>query len=160
MKYLLFLGFWLFAGVAFAGEPTLVYFVRHAEKVDDSADPQLSAPGKERAAWLENFFSEIEIDQVFASQYQRTIHTVKPVAESHGKEVVVVDAGKPEVLVEKLKAADGGIFLVAGHSNTVPDLIKRCGGPEFEIDHEDYDNLFLVILDGEQTWVQRFRIKP
>lgn len=150
----------LIACICAASEPTLVYLVRHAEKVDASRDADLSPKGLERANALKSFFEKIQIDAVYASQYIRTQKTVKPVADARGLAVNVVDAGKPNELVSKVMASAGKTILIAGHSNTTPKLIELLGGPVVEIPDDVYQNLFLLILQDGHCVFQQFQFQP
>ena len=143
----------------FAADPTLVYLVRHAEKVDSSKDADLSATGMARAEALRAFFEKIEINHVISTEYQRTRKTVAPTAASKKLEVETVPAGNPQRLIDMIRKNSGKVFLAAGHSNTVPDLIKRLGAGDLEIAYEDYDNVFLVILSGDKASLQQFRFQ-
>ena len=142
-----------------ASDPTLVYLVRHAEKVDTSRDPDLSEQGYRRAAYLNHFFETIALDTIYSSEFKRTRDTVKPLAKTKGMEVTEVPASQPERLVDLIKANPGKTILVSGHSNTLPDLIKRLAGPSLTIDESQYDNLFLLILTGQKTLCQQFQLK-
>lgn len=143
-----------------AGEPTLVYLVRHAEKVDESRDPDLSAAGEARAKALAQFLQDVPLDWLVCSQFKRTRQTLMPLATDQDLEPTTVAAGQPDKLVDAIRERVGQTIVIAGHSNTVPDLIARLGGPKVVIDHDDYTNLFLLIIDGDQTLMQRFRFQP
>ncbi|MBI5364950.1 MAG: histidine phosphatase family protein [Planctomycetes bacterium] len=111
--------------------PTTLCFVRHAEKEASSEpkDPTLSAAGRKRALALAALCSHGPVTHLFASEYRRTRETLLPLAEQLGLEVRGVPAGKPGELVRALEALpEGSVALVAGHSNTLPDLIARLGG--------------------------------
>ena len=149
-----------FSSFLFSGEPNLVYLVRHAEKVDESRDADLSQEGFRRATALKQFFEHVSIDRIFASQFQRTQKTVQPVAEAKDLTVGIVDARLPDKLIESIKSGQGQVILVAGHSNTVPDLIRLMGGPQLTIGHDDYSDLFLLILQDGKTILQRFQLNP
>ena len=48
-------------------------------------------------------------------------------------------------------------MLIVGHSNTVPDLLKRLGvTTEVTIGDDDFDNLFVVVraASGEPTLIR------
>ena len=144
-----------------SAEPTLVYLVRHAEKVDQSKDPDLSEAGYRRVETLRRFFAKIPIDLVVATQYQRTQRTVRPIAGDQNRALEVIPAEHPEKLVEQIRQNPGKTILVAGHSNTVPDLISRLKGPKVQIQDHEYNDLFLLILADDQTTVlQSFQITP
>jgi broad specificity phosphatase PhoE len=150
----------LLPSLALAGEPNFIYLVRHAEKVDDSRDPELSDAGRARAVALTEFFAEIHVDAVFATEYQRTRDTVAGIAQARDLEVTVHPARDSAGLAEKLTAMDGQTTVIAGHSNTVPAIIAALGGPTLEIDHSDYENLFLVVLVDGKAHLQQYRFVP
>ena len=141
-------------------EPTLVYLVRHAEKVDSTDAAGLTAEGQARAEKLGAFFERIPLSAVYASEYNRTQRTAAPVAKAAGIEVTVIPARKPESILKAVQAAKGKAVFVAGHSNTIPELIHLLGGPKTSIDHGDYDNLYLLILHDEGAVLQNFRFIP
>ena len=121
------------------------FIVRHAEKADDGTkDPPLTLEGIARAGELAAMLKDAGISGFFASEYQRTQLTVKPLADLAGAEVTVVDAKDYDALIEKCRAVNGNV-VIAGHSNTVPDIVKKLTGREFEIGHDEYDNLFVVV---------------
>ena len=49
-----------------------IVVVRHAEKVDESADPALSAAGIARAEALALALKSMDVKAVYVTQYQRT----------------------------------------------------------------------------------------
>jgi hypothetical protein len=65
-------------------KPLVVFLVRHAEKMDYSKDPELSASGKERALDLVNILRSTNIEHVHSSDFIRTRETAKPTAEEFG----------------------------------------------------------------------------
>ncbi len=134
------------SGCATAG-PTVV-LVRHAEKADDSKDPPLTAKGHQRAKALQRLLSRTGVDAIYSSEYQRTQATVAPLSDATGIRTEVISAREPEVLLEKLRShAPDDVVVVAGHSNTVPDLIAQLGAEvPPAIEHHEYDRVFLVTL--------------
>lgn len=156
MKYLLL---WMLVVLpVMAGEPTLVYLVRHAEKVDDSRDADLSERGLKRAAELAAFFEKIEVNQLYASQFQRTQKTLQPLADAKGLKLAIISAGEPEQLIDSVRGHAGKTIVIAGHSNTLPDLIARLGAGEVTIADDAYRNLFLVILNEDGAVLQNFQL--
>lgn len=150
----------LFFGLSlFATDPTFVYLVRHAEKQDQSRDPSLSDTGKARVEMMRYFFAKTPLQVVFSSQYKRTQETVTTIAQDHKLEVNVIKAQDPGAQVAAIKEHSGKTMLVAGHSNTVPALIKALGGPALQITEKEYDDVFLVVLHDDQTYFQHFRMK-
>lgn len=118
------------AAPAVLARPATILVVRHAEKDarSDPKDPSLSDAGRERAVALARLCSHARVTHLFASEYRRTRETLLPLAEKLGLAVRAFPAGQPAELVRALDALpEGSVALVAGHSNTVPDLIARLG---------------------------------
>lgn len=123
-------------------DPTAIYLVRHGEKESIGKDPELTAQGKERARNIATMLQKVGIRNVFSSQYARTKQTADPLARSSRVEVQVYDAGKPALLVEKVKTLAGPV-LVVGHSNTLPELVRLFGGAAgTDIGDNEYDRVY------------------
>ena len=124
-----------------------VFVVRHAEKVDESEDPLLSAKGKARAQVLARHLKGAGIQAIYVTEYKRTGLTAAPLAAALGLKPIVVYAADSPNLIGKIRennAADA--VLVVGHSNTLPDILKRLGHPDaVEIAGNEYDSLFVVV---------------
>ncbi len=134
-------------------EPTIVYLLRHAEKVDHSKDPELSDAGKKRALELVKTLRSVSIDYIHSSDYIRTRNTAKPIAEKFGLTTEIYNPNKLEALALKIKSK-GGSHLVVGHSGSTPEMVEILGGnPISEInDASEYDRLYIVhISDGSST---------
>ena len=131
-------------------EPTVVFLVRHAEKVDASRDPELSPAGRMRARALVRVLGDAGIQQVHSTDYLRTRDTAAPLAEELGVETRLYDPRDLDALVETLRAA-GGRHLVVGHSNTTPVVVGLLGGePGDPIEEKsEYDRLYVVWVRGE-----------
>ena len=136
----------------------VVYLVRHAERLDDSRDSALSADGVARAAHLADTLRDAGITAIFATEYQRTADTARPLAARLGIPVQQVAGGQSGALIAKIKAAGPSArVLVVGHSNTVPELLKLMGHTvEIVIATGEYDNLF-VVLPATKPVVLRLR---
>lgn len=134
-------------------DPSLVVFlVRHAEKVDNSRDPDLSPEGYLRADALAMTLSDSEIEYVHSSDYIRTRKTAAPVADLFELEIELYDPSDLHTLAGKLKTT-GGRHLVVGHSNTTPDLVEILGGePGSDIIEEtEYDRLYILSVDEDEV---------
>ncbi len=139
---------------------TTVFLVRHAEKMAEKNDPELSASGKSRAAHLAALLADANISGIFSTDFARTRDTAAPLADALGQEVRLYDPAAPGQLVASLKSSPGR-YLVVGHSNTVPDLVERLGGtPGPAIDEKtEYDRLYVLTLgaeDGTTTVLLRY----
>lgn len=108
-----------------------VIVVRHAEKdpAGDPRDPSLGAVGKKRAQDLAHLLGKSGATRFFANEYKRTQETLAPLSELTGGKVEVVPGARIEDLVKAVQALPAGsVSVVAGHSNTVPQLIEKLGG--------------------------------
>ncbi len=133
------------------GTPALaqktIVVVRHAEKVDESTDPALSAAGIARAEALGRALKSMDIKAVYVTQYQRTWLTADAVMKSRDLKPIGVHSDKTPELAERMKKEfPNDVVLTVGHSNSVPRLLKILGVTEkVEIAHDEYDNLFIVV---------------
>jgi broad specificity phosphatase PhoE len=131
-----------------------VILVRHAEKEivpPENKDPNLSAAGQARAQELLRMFGGAGIDAVYATQYKRTQQTVKPLADKLGIAVTKIEAKQTAELVKQIRARPAGqTVFIAGHNNTVPEIIAALGGPQMPIIPEtEYDNLYVLTVPSE-----------
>lgn len=147
----------LSAGVARA--QTIVYLLRHAEPEmpamgATSSNPGLNMAGRERAHALVHVLQEAGITEVLSTDFNRTRQTVTPLAQALGLQVEVYDHRALDALAERLKRTPGR-FVVAGHSNTTPQLVALLGGEPGEPIDENYefDRLYQVAIgaDGSVT---------
>ena len=126
---------------------TVVYLVRHAEK-ESGDDPGLTEAGHRRAAHLCRVLRSADVRYVFDTQYKRTQQTVAPLAEHLTIEPTRYKAHETKALAGTLRTMDAkGAVLVAGHSDTLPGLLKHLGiSKPVSIADGDYDNLFVVTI--------------
>src|SRR5690349_14719691 len=129
---------------------TTVIVVRHAEKAAlPAADPPLTAAGEARAEALVEALRGVPITTVISTDFARTRSTVAPIATRLGLTTQLVDARARDharqVASEVLARHRGETVLVAGHSNTVPDIVAALGAPKPpDICDSEYDNLYVV----------------
>ena len=130
-----------------ASAQTAVLVVRHAEKVDESEDPLLSAKGKVRAQALARHLKGAGIKAIYVTEYKRTGLTAAPLAAALGLKPIVVPADATATLVERIRKDNlADVVLVVGHSNTLPEILKTLGHPgTVEIAGDEYDNLFVAV---------------
>jgi broad specificity phosphatase PhoE len=129
---------------------TTVILVRHAEKIIDpnSSDPDLSPAGQKRAQELARMFGDAGINAIYATQYKRTQQTVKPLADKLGLPITQVNSKSTPELLSQIRAQHRGeTIFIAGHNNSVPEIIAALGGPTYPtIPETEYDNLYLVTV--------------
>lgn len=138
-----------------------VFVVRHAEKAVAGGqggmmadDPDLSDEGRARAESLAWMLKAAGIKAIFATEYKRTQQTVAPLANALGLQVMSISSRESAKVTEMVKKADGNV-LVAGHSNTVPEILKMLGILDpVTIDESEYDNLFIVSTGTEPRMVR------
>ncbi len=127
-----------------------VILIRHAEKIIDPSNPDvdLSEAGQARAREIVRVFGNVGINAIYATQYKRTQETVKPLSDKIGVPVTIVNSKNTSDLTAQLRAQHSGqTIFIAGHNNTVPEIIAALGGPQYPIIPEnEYDNVFIVTV--------------
>ena len=138
------------------GDTTTIILVRHAEKMDKSANPALSAVGMERAKRLHEVLKEYKPDAFYSTNYLRTMQTLEPWAEKSGQTIKHYNPRQPDSLVALLKKEAGKTVVVAGHSNTVPALVNKLIGQQKYEDLADteYGKIFIVRIEDELANVE------
>jgi broad specificity phosphatase PhoE len=145
-----------------AAQATTVIVVRHAEKAAaPTNDPPLTDAGHARAAALWSAIRDAGVTTVITTQYARTVQTAAPSVAQLGVKPEVVTAGgasHPADVAAAVKRHKGETVLVVGHSNTVPGIIAALGAKQpSAICDSEYDNLYVVTLDGAKATVVRGR---
>lgn len=141
--------------------PSLVFLVRHAEKAtDDPKDPTLSEAGHLRASELARVLRNAGVTHLFSSEYKRTHQTLEQLSQELGLGISEVSSRATDAQAAALRALPpGSIAVVAGHSNTLPQLAHALGAELRELDSVDgearlhdhqYDRLFLLVRYGER----------
>lgn len=132
---------------SFYASAQTIIVVRHGEKLDSTPDTVLSPIGEARAIRLANMLAASKVSAIYTTQFKRTILLAAPTAKRLGVTPLTVDAKDMDALVAKIRAHNKDDFvLVVGHSNTVPEILKRLGHPAVTVTEEDFDNLFVVTL--------------
>ena len=145
----------LFLNISFGQQNiTTYYFIRHAEKVDNSQNPDLSDTGLKRASLWNNIFSEVDFDEIYSTDYKRTIQTASPTATAkkiqvklYNPKTINIDSFKKETLGKKV--------LIVGHSNTTPKFVNQMINQNLftDIEDETFGNLYIVTInDGVITF--------
>lgn len=141
---------------------TTYYLIRHAEK--DRSDPtnknpDLTPKGLERAINWSRYFEDKKIDQVFSTEYSRTMQTAAYTASQ--KQVMIETYDPSDLYNDDFKTLTRGHnVLVVGHSDTTPKFVNAIIGEKKYSDIPDNENglLFIVTVTGDATNVQMFTV--
>ena len=145
--------------IAQKGELFTIYLVRHSEKdltSENEADPPLTKCGKQRSESLSAFLEDVNLDAIYSTDYNRTINTALPTANS--KELKIENYN-PRDLVEFSKSLLNykKDVLVVGHSNTTGVLAGLLVGEEIgEIDLDIYDRIYQVVISNKNGRLHLF----
>lgn len=133
-------------------DQTTVIVVRHTEKLPDEEDPSLSAAGVARAETLSRALADLPVAALFASQYKRARETLSPLSARFGIPIQVHEARDVVGLARIIRSEYvGQVVVVAGHSNTVPALVRALGVESVaDIPEDEYDDLFVVRLHADR----------
>jgi len=134
-------------GNIFLGEPrvTTVLLVRHAEKTGEAGDPLLTPAGQARAEKLSHVALKAGVAAIYASPTQET---VLPLANICG---LPVNSYNPDDVQEFLGTIlsdhAGKAVVVAGHKETLSEIITKLGGSPFPVLYDnEHDNLVVLTV--------------
>lgn len=133
-----------------APEPDATYYlVRHAEKVLDIKNPPLTEVGTARAEDLKVRLKDVPLTAIYSTDYIRTQDTAGPTAKAHDLTVTSYDPSDLPGFAKLLLTQEGTI-LVAGHSNTTPQLAELLEAEPGEpiIEATEYDRLYIITRRG------------
>ena len=155
-KIILICTFLFISSSCYSQEVTTYYFIRHAEKLRiDITDknPKLNYEGVKRAdAWKE-VFTNVNLDAVYSTDYNRTKLTAKPTADSKNLPIFLYDPKDmySESFQHKTK---GKAVLVVGHSNTTHIFANKVlGRDEYnQINDDNNSNLYIVSVIDEKAF--------
>ncbi|MBD1582844.1 SixA phosphatase family protein [Pseudoalteromonas sp. S16_S37] len=137
----LFLPLLLLSNAALALPEHIILF-RHAEKAK-GPNPELLEAGQQRAHHLATLFSELPISHLFSTDYKRTQQTIAPLANTHNLSVQSYDPSNLKAFAEQLIKLEGNI-VVAGHSNTTPELVNLLSAKQVSIAEDEFNKVFVV----------------
>lgn len=132
---------------------TRIIIVRHAEKKDDGTkNPSLSEAGKVRAEKLNKMLSEFKIDILFSTPYARTTETLQPIAISRKLEIINYNPSDKGFATNLIQNEKGKIIVIAGHSNTCPELVNSLiNMPKYkDLDETDYGKIWIITLRNDK----------
>jgi phosphohistidine phosphatase SixA len=128
---------------------TTLFLVRHADIPIGGADPNphlTTNGGQARATELVHSLGRVAIGAVYVSDAFRTQETAAPLAGHLGLTPLVISAAS--AIVDHVKANFlGRTVFIAGHSNTVPEIITQFGGEQIQsIGPTEFDRLFVLSI--------------
>ena len=143
-------GFILLKPELVLAEQQVIYLTRHAEKqAQPKDDPALTVKGEARALYIAQLLSNKNIQQIFSTHYKRTRSTAEPLANRLGVAIEIYSPSHPDDMIKQVLNSKKNTLIV-GHSNTLNDLVIRFGGKvKTTIEHDDYDNLYRLIITPE-----------
>jgi phosphohistidine phosphatase SixA len=146
-------------GVGAGGQPQeepvrlmVAFVMRHAEAAGTQQDPPLTAAGRDRAVRVGRMLRSVRPQRVLHSTTNRARETAAEIARIVGVGAGSYDVSDPEPVVRRM-IDGGGVWVLIGHSNTVPDLVRRLGGDAGTDTLPDsvYDQIFMVVRAGTGT---------
>lgn len=148
--------------VCYAQQITTFVLVRHAEKAaEGGSDPELKPEGVKRAEAFAALFDKTRVDAIYSTDFRRTKNTVAPLATTKGLTVNTYSSMKAADLEKLVAAHPGGTIVIAGHSNTIPDIANALtGGKEFkQFADADYGNILVISVitvgkDAKVVWLR------
>ena len=127
--------------------PKAIYLFRHAEKqiIEGEDNPELTRAGFARSNVLAQAMADITPGLIYSSEYTRTQQTVAPLAKQWNSDIIIKTAKDPEAQVETALSNCNQHVVIAGHSNTIPNLISLFGVEEaITIQDNQYGDLFII----------------
>lgn len=136
-----------------------VLAVRHAD-IDlprTGPDPDLNAAGRLRAEALARMAGGAGVTAVLTSELRRTRQTAAPLAGRLGLTPQLTP--DPAVVAQRVRAGElGAVVLVAGHSDTVPEILVALGAaPPPPISEAEFDNLYVAAVSADTARVLHLR---
>ena len=126
-----------------------IILVRHAER---GQGDYLTEQGHARAMKLAFMLKDEPIQAIFSTPYARTESTVMPLAESKEKLITFYDSNNDVVRLLGQDSSDKkNLSVVVGHSNTIPSLIRKLGGPEIhDLPEDEFDHFYILTRQDSQ----------
>jgi broad specificity phosphatase PhoE len=122
--------------------------IRHADVTPDPGGdpdlgPSLNAAGHTRAQELRHVLRDTGVRAIFVTRLRRSQQTAAPLAMDLDVVPRVID--DLDAVVEAIRSlSEASVALVVGHSNTVPEIIAKLGGPSLPtLAATEFDNLFV-----------------
>lgn len=126
-----------------------IYLVRHAEKASSGENPKnppLTECGELRAESIATFFDQVDLKEIYSTDYTRTKSTAEPTAMKKEKKMKYYDPNNLEDF-SKLLIDSKQDALVVGHSNTTGVLAGLLAGEVLgSFDERIYNRIYQVVF--------------
>ena len=136
------------------GESFTIYLIRHSEKdilSENQLDPPLTTCGIERSEYLRSFFEDINIKNVYSTNYLRTIKTAMPTALSKKADIQYYDSNNLKLFSDQLLNSKQN-SIVVGHSNTTPILAGLLIDKDMKpFDENIYNRIYKIIIEENKS---------
>ena len=135
------------------GESFTIYLIRHSEKdilSENQLDPPLTTCGIERSEYLRSFFADINIKNVYSTNYLRTIKTAMPTALSKKVGIQYYNSNNLKLFSEQLLSSKQN-SIVVGHSNTTPILAGLLIDKDMNPFNENIYNRVYKVIIGQKN---------
>jgi phosphohistidine phosphatase SixA len=127
---------------------TTVLVLRHAEKATESNDDSvpLSTAGDTRAQTFAQVAGRAGVTAIYVTQALRTQQTAQYLATNLG--LTPTPLSSVDDLITEVQASKnrGGVIVIVGHSNTVPEIVSRLNGGTVTVGPNEFDNLFVLTI--------------
>lgn len=148
--------------VGYAQTITTFVLVRHAEKsTEGGSDPELKPEGVKRAEAFAALFEKADITTIYSTNYKRTRNTVIPLGNAKSLTLNMYSSMKAVDLESLILKHAGGTIVIAGHSNTIPEIANTLiGEKNFEqFADDDYGNVLVISVtsvgkDAKVVWLR------
>ncbi len=135
-----------------------VIFTRHAEKDGNAANAPLAPEGHERAKVFGKMLEMVDVDVYLASERDRTIDTLVPLAELQGKSRTDIEqiSAVCDVVDRIDRMPHGSTAVVAHHSFTLHKILRELHVPdgahtEISLSGGSFDNWLVVEIPVDAT---------
>jgi broad specificity phosphatase PhoE len=136
------------------GSTHYCYVVRHAEKLDNTPYSVLSPEGHKRAAVLRNNLQDKKIEMIFATTFQRTQETARPLADALQEPLLIYRNNAVDSIAEVIRSNRNKNILLVGHSGNLPSIIEKITGQKVEpIGENQYDKLYILKFRRNKTTI-------
>jgi len=134
---------------------TTIVLVRHAEKqIGAIDDAPLTPQGELRASRLAVMLGDAEklgrVQRIYVTNTRRSQQTAANLAQRLNLKPTIVEAkiSNAELAHQVLHDNKGGLAIVVGHSNTVPQLVAEMAGVDDvpAMGDEEFDTMYVVTV--------------